>query len=276
MFIWPRPSTIEGMNAMPSLVEVLLEQQGAVARVTINRPDQRNALSGQTLMDLLAAFDWIRSEPSTRVCILTGSGNRSFCAGANLTEMGEADSPLAQHQHRSLFVDLFYQMTTVGKPIVGRINGHALAGGLGLAASCDLLISVDTATFATPEINVGVWPMMIQAILARNLPRKALLEMFMLGQRWDAATMLRLGFVNRVVTAAELDQVVDQIASEISRKSSAVLKLGRDAFYAGQDMEFLQALRHFQTTFSLVNQTEDASEGIRAFFEKREPEFKGR
>jgi enoyl-CoA hydratase/carnithine racemase len=167
-------------------------------------------------------------------------------------------------------------MAGLGKPIVGRINGHALAGGLGLATSCDLLIAADNATFGTPEINVGVWPMMIQAVLMRNLGRKTLLEMLLLGDRFDAARALQIGLVNRVVPAAELDAAVDEVADKLAKKSPIVMKLGRDSFYRSQDMEFHAALEYLQAQLSLVTLTEDTKEGVMAFFQKREPEFKGR
>jgi enoyl-CoA hydratase/carnithine racemase len=159
---------------------------------------------------------------------------------------------------------------------VGRINGHALAGGLGLAASCDLLVATDTATFGTPEINVGIWPMMIQTVLARNLPRKVLLEMLMLGDRWTATQLQAIGLVNRVVAHDQLDAAVRELTDKLAKKSPAVMRLGRDSFYRQQDMEFQAALEYLQSQLTLVSLTDDTKEGVRAFLEKREPDFKGR
>jgi enoyl-CoA hydratase/carnithine racemase len=147
---------------------------------------------------------------------------------------------------------------------------------MGLAGSCDVLVAVDTATFATPEINVGVWPMMIQAVLARSLPRKVLLEMMMLGDRWTATQMQSVGFVNRVVTRELLDATVDEVTEKLAKKSPLVMRLGRDAFYKQQDMDFAPALEYLREELLKVAMTEDAKEGVLAFFEKREPEFKGR
>jgi enoyl-CoA hydratase/carnithine racemase len=175
-----------------------------------------------------------------------------------------------------MFVELFVLMQELGKPIIGRINGHALAGGLGLASSCDILVAADNATFGTPEINVGVWAMMIQAVLVRNLPRKQLLEMLFLGDRFGADEAFRIGLVNRVVPASELDAAVDELAAKLEKKSPIIMKLGRDSFYRIQDMEFRAALEYLQAQLSLVTLTEDTREGVTAFFEKREPEFKGR
>ena len=249
---------------------------GHVATITLNRPDQRNPLSGQMLRDLIAAFAWCRTESEVRAIVLTGAGDRAFCAGADLSSFDGGMSDLERHRSRDLFVELFTLMSEVGKPIVGRINGHALAGGLGLACACDLLVAVDTATFGTPEINVGIWPMMIQAILSRSIPRKLLLEMEMLGDRWTADQMHSFGIVNRVVPRDQLDSTVTDITDRLIKKSPIALRLGRDSFYKQQDMDFRAALAYLHSQFTLVTLTEDSREGIKAFFEKREPEFKGK
>src|SRR5947209_46360 len=148
--------------------------------------------------DLLAAFQWSAAESAIQAVVLTGAGDRAFCAGADLGGFTADASMLDRHLASRDFVELFLAMQELGKPIVGRINGHALAGGFGLACNCDLLVAVESATFGTPEINVGVWPAMIQAVLARNLPRKVLLEMVLLGERWTAGQLRELGLVNRL------------------------------------------------------------------------------
>jgi enoyl-CoA hydratase/carnithine racemase len=260
----------------PSLEQVLLAAGGHVATVTLNRPEQRNPLSATMLRDLASAFRWCARADEIRAVVLTGAGDRAFCAGADLTSFDGGMTHVERYESRELFVELFALMASLGKPIVGRINGHALAGGLGLACSCDLLVAVDTATFGTPEINVGIWPMMIQAILSRNLPRKVLLEMEMLGDRWTAAQLQSLGVINRVVPHDQLDPAVTDITDRLIRKSPIALRLGRDSFYRQQDMGFQAALEYLHGQFSLVTATDDAQEGIKAFFEKREPDFKGR
>jgi enoyl-CoA hydratase/carnithine racemase len=259
----------------PALEQVLLTATGRVATITLNKPEQRNPLSATMLRDLASAFSWCRQEPEVRVVVLTGAG-RVFCAGADLTSFDGNMTELDRYQSRELFVDLFVLMAELGKPIVGRINGHALAGGLGLACSCDILVAVDTATFGTPEINVGIWPMMIQAVLSRSIPRKVLLEMEMLGDRWTAIQLQSLGVINRVVTHEQLDNTVNEIAEQLAKKSPVAMKLGRDSFYRQQDMDFRAAFHYLHGQFLLVSQTEDSKEGITAFFEKREPDFKGR
>lgn len=262
---------------VPELEAVLVEVRDRIATVTLNRPEQRNPLSGQMLDDLLEAFAWCRAEPQVRVVVLTGAGDRAFCAGADLGSFSAGVSEVQRHHERHRFVDLFLLMNDLGKPIVGRVNGHALAGGFGLACACDLLLAVESASFGTPEINVGVWPAMIQAVLARNLPRKVLLQMELLGERWTAARLCDLGLVNRVLPSLEeLDAAVSDVAGRLARKSPAILKVGRDSFYRQQDMEFRAALEYLQAQLTVVTLTEDAREGVTAFFEKREPDFKGR
>ncbi len=264
------------MTEFPRLEEAVLAVEGHVATITLNRPEQRNPLSAVMLRDLAAAFRWCQAEPEVRVVVLTGAGDRAFCAGADLASFDGGMTDLERHRSRDLFVDLFTLMASLGKPIVGRINGHALAGGLGLACACDLLVSTDTATFGTPEINVGIWPMMIQAILARNLPRKVLLEMEMLGDRWTATQMEAFGVINRVVPHDQLDSAVKDIVEKLAKKSPVAMRLGRDSFYRQQDMEFSAALAYLHSQFTLITLTEDSKEGIKAFFEKREPDFKGK
>ncbi len=261
---------------MPELENVLIATADRVATITLNRLEQRNPLSSGMLRDLVTAFKWCQGDDAVRVVVLTGAGDRAFSSGADLSSFDAGVAEEARHKERHAFVELFLTMTALGKPIVGRINGHALAGGMGLAGSCDLLVAVDTATFATPEINVGVWPMMIQAVLARNLPRKILLEMAMLGERWTATQMQAVGFVNRVVNRELLDATVDEIAGKLAKKSSVVMRLGKDAFYRQQDMEFDDALEYLYGELLKVVSTEDAKEGVLAFFEKREPNFEGR
>ncbi|HEV1997489.1 MAG TPA: enoyl-CoA hydratase-related protein [Candidatus Dormibacteraeota bacterium] len=264
------------MSAAPQLENVLVEVTGHRATIMLNKPDQRNPLGGGMLRDLLAAFSWARQEDSVRVVVLTGAGTKAFCAGADLSSFNPDENEVQRHLGRHMFVELFVLMTELGKPIVGRINGHALAGGMGLATSCDILVASDNATFGTPEINVGVWAMMIQAVLVRNLPRKVLLEMLLLGDRIDAERAREIGLVSRVVPLAQLDTAVDEVATRLAKKSPLIMKLGRDSFYRTQDMEFHAALEYLQAQLSIVTMTEDTKEGVMAFFAKRDPDFKGR
>ena len=264
------------MNVPAVFDDVLLELRESIATITLNRPEQRNPLSASMMRDLRAALKWCRAEPSIAVIVLTGAGDRAFCAGADLSGFGGDQTALELHHGRHALAELFVEMAELGKPIVGRINGHALAGGFGLACACDLLVAVDTANFGTPEINVGVWPMMIQAVLSRNVPRKVLLEMVMLGDRWTATQLQQYGVVNRVVPADRLDEETQSLAVRLAEKSTAIMRLGRDSFYRQQDMDFTAALEYLHSLVTLVTLTEDSSEGRKAFFEKRPPRFTGR
>jgi len=260
----------------PELENVLVDLRHHVATLTLNRPNQRNPLSAEMLADLRSALQWGREAAEVHVIVLTGAGDRAFCSGADLSAFQSGAPPVMQHHERRLFVEVFLLLQELGKPLLGRINGHALAGGFGLACGCDVLLAVETASFGTPEINVGVWPAMIQAILQRNLPRKALLEMMLLGERWSAWRLHELGLVNRVLpTLEELDAAVSDVAGRLASRSPEVLRLGRDSFYRQQDLEFRAALDYLQSQLTLVSLSEDAQEGVQAFFEKREPSFGG-
>lgn len=261
----------------PALDSVLLASAGPIATITLNRPEKRNPLSAEMIGDLGSALDWCRRNAAVRVVVLSGSGS-AFCAGADLaSSFAASGNEVEKHQERGGLVELFSAMRRLGKPIIARVNGPALAGGFGLVCACDLIVAVESAQFGTPEINVGVWPMVISAILARNLPRKVVLEMLLLGERWTARQLESAGLVSRVASdPAELDRMTEQMAAALAAKSPAVLRLGRDAFYATEDMSFLEAAEYLQAQLTLVSLTDDSREGIRAFLEKRSPEFKGR
>lgn len=256
---------------------MLVAVDEGIARVVLNRPDQRNALSDGMVADLLAALGWCAGDRAVRVVVLTGAGDRAFCAGADLGSFEQEVPELERHARRLPLAELLGLMPRLGKPVVGRINGHALAGGFGLACSCDLLVATSGASFGTPEVNVGVWPAMIQAVLARSVPRKALLEMMLLGQRWSAQRLEAMGVVNRVAgSTEELDAITDELARAIAAKATVAVGLGRDSFYRQQDMEFHQALDYLRDQLSLISLSRDAREGARAFLEKRQPHFEGR
>jgi enoyl-CoA hydratase/carnithine racemase len=249
--------------------------EDAVATITLNDPERRNPLSPAMLTELGRALDQSKHDPDVRVVVLTGAGAKAFSAGADLTSFtsGSSDPPA---DNKDVFVNVFVATTQLGKPLIGAINGHALAGGFGLALCCDLLIVSDAATFGTPEIKVGVWPMMIMSIVTRNLGRKRALELFMTGRRIDAQTAADWGIANRVVAQEQVLPEAQALAAELAQWSSSVMRLGRDAFYASESMEYEPALRYLQEQLALVLQTEDAREGVLAFLEKRSPNFSGK
>ena len=246
-----------------------------VATITIDDPERRNPLTNETMAELARAVRGATEDPAVRVIVITGAGERAFSAGGDLAG-GFVDAPLADHGARGALAELFRLMRRSGKPVVARVNGHALGGGFGLAAACDIAIAADDATFGTPEITVGLWPMMISAVLLPLVPRKALMEMMLTGRRVSAAEAHRLGIVSRVVPRAELDGAVAETAATLLSLSPAALALGKEALYAAWDMDFDTALDHLHTGLTSIASTEDAAEGVAAFQEKREPEWKGR
>jgi enoyl-CoA hydratase/carnithine racemase len=248
---------------------------GSVATLTIDRPERRNALGWTTVGELRDGIARAKADPQVRVVVLTGAGDRAFSAGADLTGMQAGTSQIELHEGRGQLARLFADMWSLGKPTIARVRGYCLAGGFGVALACDLVIAADDAVFGTPEIDVGIWPMMITVPLLRSMPPKTVLELMMTGRRVSANEGARLGFVNRVVPVDELDATVAEVASTLAAKSPAAMKLGRDAFYDVLDLDAAHALRLLQTGLTVVNTTEDSTEGIRAFQEKRPPQWTG-
>ena len=256
---------------------VLYVFEDGVARVTINRPGARNALSNDVMEGLLEAFGRAAADPLVRVVVLTGAGEKAFCAGGDLGGSGLRDKGFAERHHdRRSFADLFRRMNRLGKPIIARVRGHCLAGGFGLALGCDLVVASDDSSFGTPEVKRGLFPMMIMATIFRNVGRKKGMELLLTGDRISAAEAERLGLINYSVPAEQLDAKVDELAAKVSAMSPAVVRLGRDAFYTMSDMGFDPALEYLQTMLTLNLGTEDAIEGVTAFLQKRDPAWKGR
>ena len=261
---------------MSGYEKVLYEVSDGIATVTLNDPEKRNMLSGQMLAELVDGLKAVRDSDDVRAVVLTGAGEKVFCAGADLGGFG-ADAPLVEkHFASDLFLEFFRLMPRLGKPSLCALNGHVLAGGMGLALSCDLLIAREGATFSTPEINVGAFPYMIMAIIYRNVPRKKVNEMMLLGERMSGEDAVQFGLANKVVPADEFDQAVRDWATKLASKSPVLMRLGHDAMYRQQDMALDEALEFLRSQLSLTFSTEDIQEGVQAFFEKREPKWKGR
>lgn len=256
--------------------EVRYSVDAGIARLTINRPERRNALSWSVVRELRRRVAECRDDAEARVLVLTGEGDRAFCAGADLSGMAEGAGYLDLHDARGDLAQLFEDLWSLGKPSIARVRGYALAGGMGLALACDLVVAADDAQFGTPEIDVGLWPYMITVPLTRSMPPKKALELMMTGRRVDAAEADRIGFVTRVVPVDDLDAAVDELAASLATKPPGIMRLGRDAFYAVWDLAAADALRLLHPALTVTTGTADSAEGLAAFAEKRAPTWTGR
>jgi enoyl-CoA hydratase len=252
------------------------EVADAVATIAMDHPQTRNALSDALLDELLAAFEQARDDAAVRCVVLASTHEQVFSSGGDLAGF-TAELPLvARHAANERFPRLFELMGRLGKPIICAAGGHVLAGSLGLALACDLVVASESATFGTPEINVGLFPFMIAALIGRNIGRKKMSELLLLGERIDVREAHRIGIVNRVVAPEELDAAVGEWARKLAAKSPLIVKLGKDALYAQQDMAFGEALEYLHGQLTIALSTEDVREGVAAFMERREPAWTGR
>jgi enoyl-CoA hydratase len=256
---------------------VLYDAPGdGVATITLNDPDTRNSLSAQMLAGLIEAFERARDEEQVRCVVLASSHEKVFSSGGNLGGFAADVALVHKHFGSERFVALFKLIGELGKPTICAARGHVLAGALGVALACDLIVASEEATFGTPEINVGTFPFMIMSLIYRNVGRKKANEMLLLGERLSAEEALAAGIVNRVVPAAELDALVAEWAAKLAGKSPVIMRLGKEAMRRQLDMPLDDALDYLRAQLTLALSTEDIVEGVSAFFEKREPQWKGR
>ena len=260
-----------------SAYETLLTSRAAgVARIVLNRPDVRNALSRTMVAELgtaLAAFD---EDPEARVIVLAGAGDKAFCAGADLKGVGDRGTTLETRASFGGLAKILEAIPVMRTPVIAQVHGYALAGGCGLAVGCDLVVAADDATFGLPEIKVGLLPLIVSAPILRAAGRKRGLLMILSGEPVTAQEALDMGLVSRVVPRDRLDAETAALATKLAGYSPAAIGLMKEAAATTQDMEYGKALRYLRELLVLVAGSDDAREGIAAFFEKRPPRWTGR
>jgi enoyl-CoA hydratase/carnithine racemase len=246
-----------------------------VLRVTIDREDKRNALSAEVMRGLLDAVRG--ADDAVRVIVVGSAGDRIFCAGADLAVMAEDSTGLEQHEGRGLLAKLVVAMRECPVPIVARVQGLCLAGGIGLAAGCDIVLARESAAFGLPEVDRGLWPFMVSALLARHVSPKHAMDRMLTGERFDARTAYEMGLVSRVYPDASFDADVEAYVAKLAAAPPVAVRLGKAAWVTATETGSLPvALEAMQAQLSLLTTTKDVAEGISAFFEKRPPNWTGR
>ncbi|MBI5570730.1 MAG: enoyl-CoA hydratase/isomerase family protein [Desulfomonile tiedjei] len=253
--------------------ELLYEVRDRIGWITINREARRNALS-PAMIDLFLGFlEEAEADDNVRAICLTAAGEKVFCSGADLAG-SLAEGGVAAGAQK--YATLLKMMAHLSKPLVARVNGHCLAGGMGLMLACDMVYAADGATFGTPEVKVGLFPMMIGALIFRNASRKKALEMIYTARSLSAAEAEEMGLITRAVPAENLDRVVDETLAAVAAKAPLAIELGRQALAAVEGQPLDEALDYLCEQLVAVAATEDAAEGMTAFIQKRQPTWKGR
>ncbi|HEX3349012.1 MAG TPA: enoyl-CoA hydratase-related protein [Acetobacteraceae bacterium] len=257
------------------MTDLRVESRGATIWLTIDREARRNAFTTAVLEALIEALDRADRDPEIRAIVLTGAGDRAFCAGADIS--AESDQFRYDFSKTGVpLVRLFERARALTTPLIARVNGHALAGGLGLLGMCDMAVAVETALFGMPEVKVGLFPMQIMCVLEPLVPRRKLYELAITGEPVSAREALEIGLLNYVVPAAELDTKLDWLLNRVIDKSPTAIRRGKYAMRRMESMHADQAFAFMEAQIGLVSLTEDAAEGRRAFNEKRPPRWTGR
>jgi enoyl-CoA hydratase/carnithine racemase len=259
------------------IADLLAERDGHVLRLTINREDKRNALSADVMRGIFDGVTAASTDPDVRVVVLASAGERVFCAGADLAVMSNEATGLEQHEGRGLLAKLVVAMRSCPVPIVARVQGLCLAGGIGLAAGADVVLARESAAFGMPEVDRGLWPFMVSALLTRHMSPKHAMDRMLIGDRFDAKTAYEMGLVSRVFPDATFESDFDAYVAKLAASAPVAIRLGKAAWVSATETTSLQAaLEAMQAQLSLLTTTNDAVEGISAFFEKRPPEWTGR
>jgi len=253
--------------------KILYSVQENIATITLNEPEKMNRLSFQLMTETIQALKAADLDNNVRVIIITGAG-KAFCAGASLGEF-DTGSVIAGKKFTDMYAELTRIFSNLRKPSIAMVNGVALAGGCGLAMYPTFSIASDTAIFGVPEINVGIWSMVVMATLFRTVPRKKMLELLCTGDSISAYEAERIGMINKAVPANELEAAVMDLAQKLKSKSASTLAFGLEAFHTASDMDFLKAVSYLSGMSAIVVASEDAAEGIKAFLKKRAPQWKG-
>jgi enoyl-CoA hydratase/carnithine racemase len=247
-----------------------------VASLTLNRPDVRNALSAALIRELEQALEALEADPLARVIVLSGAGDRAFCAGADLKGVADRGTTLQARESFGGLARILEAMARMKTPVIAKVHGFALAGGCGLAAGCDMVVAADDAVFGLPEIKIGLLPLIVMAPILRSVGRKRGMLMILSGEQVSAREAWEMGLVSRLVPRGELDASVNALARALAGLSPTALGLAKEAAATVAGMEYGASLRYLREMITLVALSDDAREGIKAFFEKRPPNWTGR
>jgi enoyl-CoA hydratase/carnithine racemase len=255
---------------------LLVNVKDGVASVTLNRPEARNALNAALIRELEQAFATLEADPAARVIVLSGAGDKAFCAGADLKGVGDCGTTLQARESFGGLARILEAMARMKTPVIAKVHGFALAGGCGLAAGCDIVVAADDAVFGLPEIKIGLLPFIVMAPILRSVGRKRAMLMILSGEQVSAREAYEMGLVSRLVPRTELSPAVDALARALAGFSPAALGLAKEAAATVTGMEYGASLRYLREMITLVALSDDAREGIKAFFEKRAPNWTGR